>query len=337
MAGSRPGRPGTVLSRRERLQAALHGEPTDRTPISLWHHFPGRDATPEALVEVTWEFQRHLDPDFIKLMPTGMYPVLDYGVRVRPSDDAIGTTRFAEGPIREPADWRRLPRLSPSRGVLGQQVETVRRLRARLGPDVPIIQTIFSPLVIADKLVGGKIADWIGAAEQPVREALGQVSDEVVAFGQACLEAGVDGFFFATQLATRSALPAGIYRRLGVPYDLRTLEPLRAGSWCLLLHLHGVDPQFELADLYPVDGVNWHDRETAPSLAQALGRTRRCLVAGIARQGAVAHGRPAEAAAEVRDAIAQTGGRRVIVAPGCVIPTTAPPENLLAARRAVDL
>lgn len=85
-----------------------------------------------------------------------------------------------------------------------------------------------------------------------------------------------------------------------------------------------------------MDAVNWHARETEPSLADGLRETRRGLVGGIARMGAVLSGSGAAAAQEVRDAIAQTGGRRFIVAPGCVLPTTVPDENLAALRRAVE-
>jgi uroporphyrinogen decarboxylase len=45
-------------------------------------------------------------------------------------------------------------------------------------------------------------------------------------------------------------------------------------------------------------------------------------------------GTPDEVAAEVRQAIAETGGRRVLVAPGCSIPPRTPAENLAAAARA---
>jgi uroporphyrinogen-III decarboxylase len=48
----------------------------------------------------------------------------------------------------------------------------------------------------------------------------------------------------------------------------------------------------------------------------------------------IAAGHPDAVAAEVHDAVRQTGGR-LIVAPGCVIPHRCPPENLRAARRAV--
>lgn len=324
------------MTRRERIQAVLRGEEPDRPPISLWRHFPGEDDTAAKLAEATVAFQRRYDSDLVKLMPTGMYAVIDYGVRVVPSGDAIGTTRFASGPIHGPGDWERLPKVSPAERTLGAQVDAVRLVRAAIGPDTPLVQTIFSPLTMAVKVAGvvETVAEAAERHEAALHTALSKMAEDVIAFGRACLDAGADGFFFATQLAARGAAPDGLYRRLGVPHDLHVLQALRGGAQCMILHLHGLEPMFELADEYPVDAVNWHDRDTSPSLADARRLTTRALVAGIARTGVIAHGSPEDAAAEVRDAVRQTDGR-VIVAPGCVIPYQAPSENLLAARRAV--
>ena len=325
-----------AMSRRERISATIHGQETDRTPISLWRHFPGGDTTPELLARSTVEYQQLVDVDLIKLMPTGMYSVMDYGVSVKPAPVSSGTTEFESGPISEPADWTRLPDVSPRRGVLRHQVEAVRLVRAQLGPDTPVLQTVFSPLTMAAKMVGGDLSSAL-QHEAELRQALARMAQDVIAFGEACLEAGADGFFFATQQAARGVLPDGMYERLGVPYDLQILERLRPRSWCLMLHLHGMLPFFDLANRYPVDCVNWHDRDTSPSIAEALSLTNRALVGGISRGGAVARGTPEQAEAEVRDSIRQSGGRRLIIAPGCVIPTNAPVENLRAARRAVEM
>lgn len=328
----------TEMTRQERVQAVLRGEPVDRPPVSLWRHFPGEDNSAETLASATVAFQRRLDLDLVKLTPTGMYPVVDYGVATRPSRDEIGTTRFATGPIRELSDWVRLPTVSPTRGVLGRQVEAVRLVRMQLGPETLVIQTVFSPLTVAMKLVGGAAPVLTMVREHPgvLQQALQRLASDVVAFGDACLDAGADGFFFATQLATRSAFSEDLYRLFGTPYDMWVLEKLRAGARCIVLHLHGSDPLFELADEYPVDAVNWHDRETMPPLSEAVGRTRRALMAGLSRSGAIVHGSPEEVTAEVHDAIHQTGARRLIVAPGCVIPYRAPEANLAATRRAVE-
>ncbi len=106
------------MTHRERVRAALRGEAVDRPPVALWRHFPGEDATVEGLVAATVTFQRAFDLDLVKLMPTGMYGVIDYGVTVEGSNDDIGTTRYVAGPIREAADWEQLPAISPERGVL---------------------------------------------------------------------------------------------------------------------------------------------------------------------------------------------------------------------------
>jgi uroporphyrinogen decarboxylase len=215
-------------------------------------------------------------------------------------------------------------------------VECVRLVRAGLGPEVPILQTVFDPLSMAAKLAGADFPRHLAEHGPQLGAGLERMADDVLAFGRACLAAGADGFFFATQAATPQVMPSERYRRIGLPTARRVAEGLRDGAWLLLFHLHGPQPFFDLADELPVDAVNWHDRETAPDLRAALTRTRRALAAGIHRRGPAGRGEPAAAAAEVRDAIAQTGGRRLIVAPGCVLPSTAPESGLRAARAAVE-
>jgi uroporphyrinogen decarboxylase len=116
---------------------------------------------------------------------------------------------------------------------------------------------------------------------------------------------------------------------------MAVLEALRPGSWGVLLHLHGADPLFDLADRYPVDAVNWEDRETRPSVAEAREQTGRCLAGGVGRYQPLAWGTPDEVAAQVREALAATNGRRIVVAPGCVVGLTVPERNLDALRAAV--
>jgi uroporphyrinogen decarboxylase len=325
------------MTPRERVAAALRGEETDRTPIGLWRHFPGEDERPDDLVNATARFHHLFDIDLVKLMPTGMYSVIDYGVEVSSSGDDIGTTRYASGPVSSLGDWSRLPSARPDQGVLRDQVEVVQRLRKSLGPDVPIIQTVFGPLTMAAKVAGStaELRRHLDEDSSKVRAAMDRFAEDVVAFGRSCVDAGCDGFFFATQLANRTELSEDLYREHGVPYDLRVLEALRPGTWFTMLHLHGMEPLFDLADQYPIDAVNWHDRETSPTIAEAMGQTKRCLVGGIRRNGAIAKGSPEAVAAEVRDAVEQSSGRRLIVGPGCVVPYTAPADNLHAARSAV--
>ena len=56
---------------------------------------------------------------------------------------------------------------------------------------------------------------------------------------------------------------------------------------------------------------------------------------GLSEHGTLQAGPPDAVAAEVRDAIAQTGGRGVIIAPGCVLPLATPDAHLAAVVAAV--
>lgn len=322
-----------AMTHRERLETALRGESLDPPPVSFWMHFPGRDHTADVLAEATVEFQDRYDLDLIKLMPTGMYSVMDYGVTVRPSPAGLGTTDFVSGPIQSEQDWSNLPSVAPDRGALGEQINTVRMVRAALGSDVPFIQTVFSPLTMVTKLAGNTLPEE-HLESRHLRTALERLTHDVIAFGEACLEAGADGFFFATMHAN-GAIDRDLYERLGAPYDLQVLEALRPRAAVVVLHLHGDEPFFDLADRYPVDIVSWEDRETEPSLLEALERTKRCLLGGLGRFNPLTHGTPDEVAAQVRNTVLETGGRRVIIAPGCTLPVSVPEENLRALVRAV--
>ena len=125
-------------------------------------------------------------------------------------------------------------------------------------------------------------------------------------------------------------LTADEYRNFGERYDLIVLEYLAAQTDLIVLHLHGEDVFFDLVHSYPVTAVSWHDRQTRPTLREAVTQTHKAIVAGLDRD-LLANGSAEEVATQVRDAQQQTGGRRLILAPACVVPTETPEANVRAA------
>ena len=53
--------------------------------------------------------------------------------------------------------WPRLARLSPTEGRLGQEVKALALAAEALNGEVPILQTVFSPLTTAVKLAGDRV------------------------------------------------------------------------------------------------------------------------------------------------------------------------------------
>ncbi len=325
------------MSKVERLRAAISGEPVDRPPVALWRHFPGDDYRAADLAAATVRFQREYDFDFVKVTPASSFCLQDWGSRDRWVGTLEGTREYTQHPIQSPDDWLKLKPLDPTAGALGEQLRCLHLINAELPGDVPFIQTIFNPLSQAKNLVGRerllvhlrRYPDALGAG-------LKVIAETTIRFIEAARETGIAGLFYAVQHAQYGLLSEEEYLTFGRSCDLAVLEAAQ-GLWLNVLHLHGRDVMFDpLAD-YPVQVVNWHDRETVPSLAAGLQRFDGAVCGGLQRWEVVVRGTPAQVREQAADSIAQTGGRRFILGTGCVTPIAAPWSNIRAVREAVEM
>lgn len=323
--------------KRARLQAVLEGRKPDRTPISFWQHFPDVDHDADLLAEVLIDFQRRYDLDFVKMMPSGMYGTEDFGCEAGDPDPETGAKRLLKGPISRVSDWAALRPVPPDKGARGRELRCLELVRRALGPEVPIIQTVFSPSTTAAKIMG-RDAFIAAVREHPdaMEAALAMLAETEIAFARAALDRGADGIFFATQLAGDGLLTADEYRRFGVPYDMRVLEAIASRSWFSMVHVHGLTPLFSLFSSYPVAAISWHDRRTSPSLSEAQGMWPGVFACGLDEWGVLRKGDPEAVRADVQAIIRQADPTRFILAPGCVLPLDVPPDNLEAARGAVE-
>lgn len=312
----------------QRLEAAIAGEKGDRVPVALWRHFPIDDQDPGMLAAQTLAWQRTWDFDLVKFMPSGTYSVEDWGAKSVYEGAANGARAVSVPGVKQAADWRRLPRLDAKKGVLGAQNEALALAAKELHGSVPILQTVFSPLTTARKLAGEALLGQLRSDPAALEAGLRTITDTTIEFSRAAMAAGAHGLFFATQLATTDLLTVAEYERFGKKFDLEILAATNGRM--NMLHLHGENVMFEQLAGYPVQMINWHDRLTAPSLKNALGKFKGALVGGVEERGLLATGSAAQVRAQVREAITQTGGRRLMVGPGCVAAIAAPEQNIRA-------
>lgn len=336
-----------TMTKSERLMAAIRGEAVDRPPVALWRHFPGDDQRPEDLAAATVAFQRRYDFDFVKVTPASSFCVRDWGAQDRWIGSLEGTREYTFYPIQDPEDWRRLCPLDPAQGALGAQLRCLRLIadeladRRTLAGGVPFIQTIFSPLAQAKNLVApGRLPLHLRRHPDAVRVGLEAITETTMRFVTAARETGIAGLFYAVQHAQYGLLSEKEYITFGRPYDLRILEAAHGGQgqarlWLNVLHLHGTDVMFDLLADYPVQVINWHDRETWPALAEAQRRFGGAVCGGLQRWDVVVRGAPDQVREQAADAIAQTRGTRFILGTGCVTPIVAPMSNIRAVREAV--
>lgn len=326
----------SAMSHRERIERALRLEETDRLPWSFWWHFPNRDRSPRRLAELSLELQRRLDLDFIKFSPYGLYSVVDWGVTLDVRGGRL-TPVQAGYPIERPGDWTRVKPVSGVEGEYLVVLEAQRLALAELRGDVPLVQTVFSPLTSCAKMAGREtLLRHLREEPAAVHAALEVVTETTRQFAVEAVTRGADGLFFASQMADAGGLTREEYAEFARPYDDVILEAVRNRSWFNVFHLHGQGVMFDQVLDSAVQAFNYHDREAGPSLAELRRRTRKCLIGGLGRSTTLVHGTPAEVDAEVRDAWEQVEGRGLILGPGCVVNLDAPEENILQIRRSVE-
>ncbi len=327
---------GSTLNPRERLGRSQRGAALDRTPISFWRHFPNEDQDPGQLIEAMLAFQERYRLDLVKLMPSGMYSVVDYGAITSPPDPSSGARGLASGPINQMSDFGALAPAIPDRGSLHAQLGVASTVRKAVPVDVPVLDTVFSPLTMAAKVSGRSARELVDASRAELHRGLERMAADCIAFAQADLANGIDGIFYAIQWAGQGILSAAEQEEFGVRYDLEVLNTLRSQSQITMLHLHGPNPEFSIVQHYAADWVNWEDTETPPTLEQALKLTSAGLAGGITRTPSELSPSSDIALATLRSAIRVTAGTRLLLAPGCVLPQEASPEVLDALREAVE-
>jgi uroporphyrinogen decarboxylase len=324
---------------RERVWSALRGEPLDRPPVSFWGHFYHRESSARDLVDATLEFQRAYDWDWIKLNPRKHYHVEPWGVRYRYSGRPDEKPVLEASAVREPGDWARIGPRAPDEGALGEQIEAVRLLRAAAPADVPVLETVFTPLAILGEMVRepAELREAMRTHPELVRAALEAVTATFEAYVPRLLDAGADGIFLATvDWASEDLMSEEAYRTWARPGDLRLLATAARAPFNVLHVCKRRNLLLALAD-YPVAAFSWAATDpTNPSLAVALSRLGPAVMGGFSQDGALQEASPTAVLEEFRAAREQTGGRHWLAAPGCSIPPGTPAANLRAVRDAVE-
>lgn len=327
------------MTKWERVEAALNGDAVDRIPISLWKHYHLQDRASGLLAEVTLDQYRQFDIDLIKLTPSGLYPIQDWGAIIQYGCDDDFLPLAVRPIIQSAKDWESLPRLDVNNGALRRELEMIRHVASGLNGEAPFMMTLFSPLNIAYKLCGDKVSgelvvDYLRESPQALHAGLAVIRDVVIEYAVACMEAGAPGFFFATQMATNDLMTREEFQEFGRAYDLQVLESLSGKSRVTMLHVCKQNLMFDLVADYPVDVINWAVHTSGISLADARQMTNTPLAGGLSLDTLLS-GTGEDVEADVHNAITKAGHRGFILAPDCVIRGPSPNANLAAARRAV--
>ena len=328
----------TKMTKLQRMDAALHNQPVDRPPVSLWRHFYECEQTAEDLAGAMLAFHKKYDWDWMKVNPRASYHVEGWGVKTSYSGKPNDKPQVSNHPIRGASDWGKLRPLSTTEGVLDEQIEVVERISEALAGDAYFIPTIFNPLSIASDLLPDKksLLNVIEKDPQALKDALEVITETFANFARECVKAGANGIFFATtDWASRDMLNEEQWEEWGKPYDLRVLAAVQDAPFNVLHVCKNNNLLYCLAD-YPVQAINWAAGSPGnPGLRDVQLNTDKTVIGGYMNE-TLRDATPAHITSEARQAREQTGGRRWILGPACAIPVDCPEENIRAARAAAD-
>lgn len=190
------------MNREERVRAVICGQEADRIPVSVWMHLSEYDQDPRSLAETMVDFNEKYDYDFIKMMPFGAYTVSDWGAKLAIFCDKYKEVEIAAPTITELEDYKAIRPLPPIYGTWGKTLQLSQWLSKLARANTPYIQTLFTPATTLRKMTGPRLLQDMREHPEYVHEALEAITETTINFAQANIEAGVSGFFLATQCAT---------------------------------------------------------------------------------------------------------------------------------------
>lgn len=319
----------------DRVRAALQGDVADRPPFTLWRHWPEADQVPSEHVDAEVAHRDRLGLDVLKLTPSAAFMSQAWGAQTVYRGDSLGVRDYTLRPVSRPQDWARVVELDvASSPTLHDEITTVRLARDRVGPDVPVLPTVFTPLSVARYLAGDEVLlahvrDARGALEQAL-EAITRTTRTLVA---ELVAAGADGVYFSMFPASRTMFDADTYRDLALPHDQRVMEAAGAG-WFNVAHFHLTEPLVELAPSLPVHAVSWEHTRSAPGLREGGDLVGKPVLGGVDQFAVLHHGSPSEVRTAVEDAHRESRGR-IVLSTSCSYPLDVPVDNLEAFREAV--
>lgn len=328
------------MNRRDRFEAAIAGQPVDRVPVAAWGHFYVDELGADTFADRMLSFRETYDWDFIKVHARASYHVEPFGYRFAPSTDPAKDHVMVDTPIHEPEDWLKLRPQPLDSAAFDEQMKALTLIRKGMPKDTPLIMTVFTPLDVADKMLGRRadvLAEHIAQAPEAVAYGLSVFAETLAPFVRKLVEFGVDGIFFSTKWVNGAKLTPTEFRKLAMPQDLHMLAPA-ANLPFNMMHVCQNEVFLDGFRDYPVSIMHW-DNHGAHNPSLRMGRNMTGLaVSGGVDSPCLARATPEEVTSKAVEAILETNGSGMILAPGCSIVTAkTPATNLWALRSAPEL
>ena len=291
------------MIKRELIESVIAGEPVTRIPCMFWQA-PSMYTCPEEQAEKTSAFYERHDSDIIKINNIPPIPVSSTGRHV-----PDGKTDLSIGSVNH--------------GPLHQQLQVLKSFIPMKKDSAPVLFTVRSPLSNAAAMYPHLLTDASVSPSQK-EELLTDISERTCSLVRTAVEAGADGIFFITTLASYDALSPSLYRKYGFPYDIAVLSS--SPGWCNILHAEGKEIMFPLLRKYPVHFITRNAPDSLQGLKEMAALSQKSIIGGLSLDS-LSQARRDYLEHEVYMALKETQGKRLIISPGTALPDSITQET----------
>lgn len=325
--------------KRQLVWDALNNRETERVPVGFWFHLASenefyRGLEDEAVVRKNIDghlkFTEAFKPDFVKLMSDGFFGYPNASLANAKSAGDLAAIK----PIGADHPW------------IEKQVELVKHLTSKIGPDVFTFYNIFGPATTFKFLLGKggdgnrAFAELIAEDPRAVRRALDVIANDLSTLASRVIsEGGADGIYLSVQNVQDSRITPALYRSVIAPSEKSVLKAAnRAGNAARAVHagrdgaaniLHICGYEGSRNDLslyrdYDAKAVNWAVTVEGVSLAEGKRLFGgKAVIGGFANgKGSLIHTGSREAVESYTDGLLAGSGRKgVIVGADCTVPS----------------
>jgi len=255
--------------------------------------------TPEAHAAATLKFHRDYGTDIVKVMSDFPYPA--------PSGKW----------------WELKPEANP----FAPQIHALELIRDGVGGDTPILETIFNPWNVAEKLSSKEEVLRL-KRENPsaLLGALDVITQSETNHVKLALKTGAAGIFLSVANANAAALTRDDYARFSLPFDRRVMEAASSG-WLNFLHAHVEAEYLDLFRDFPAPVFNYSLHVSKIPIARVRKTFTTTIAGGIDELNyrTLTVRQITEQWHEARTA----AGAKFILTPGCSVPNESTRNELL--------
>jgi len=306
------------MDKQGRVLAALSSKAVDRVPCSCWTAFSSDSRCGPAAAKVHEAYFKTYDWDFLRAMNELPYD--------RPGNIDSFT---------RPADFDQLGTIRANSGNYRLQIETLRLIRKSLGKRVLIAASVPNCWTVGEELADGHLTAMFSRWPRKIAKALQVIAANTARFAKACLKAGANGIFFIASGAGRGGLSPENYGSTIEPLDRAILQGVNEAP-LNILYAAGPEVNLRVFADYPVPAVSWDTFRGSTTLAEGKHITGKCVVGGVDHLGALVSGKTVQVVDEVRNAVDDTDGLGLMIAPTGVVAADVQPRDLKVIRAAVE-